>query len=219
MKPSQDLTGQRFGKLVAVSPIKVGRRARWRFKCDCGNDYEGMVQSIRRGVRHCLSCANAVRAAKAVTHGQCRGERSRLYNIWVGMRGRCNNERDKVFYLYGGRGIKVCAEWDEYPAFRAWAEANGYTDNLTIDRIDGNRGYEPDNCRWVTQADQARNTSACRLFDFRGETLTLYQIAERVRLPYPTLNNRIKRGLGVEDAISHKPYAPIVPSRRRSAVA
>lgn len=102
-----------------------------------------------------------------ITHGR---SKTRLERIYSKMKQRCGNPNNKDYALYGGRGIKVCAEWAVDPvAFFAWADANGYAENLTIDRRDGNGDYTPENCRWITQGDQARNTSRCRWIEWRGQ--------------------------------------------------
>lgn len=112
-------------------------------------------------------------------HGQCG---TRLYNIFRGMKKRCYNKNCKDFYKYGGRGITVCDEWkDSFQAFYDWSIANGYFDNLTIDRIDNNKGYSPDNCRWVDIKTQSNNTRKNVFLTYNGETMTLAEWGEKIK--------------------------------------
>lgn len=133
------------------------------------------------------------------THGE---SKSRLYRIWAGMRSRCETKSSSGFYLYGNRGIKVCEEWQQFEPFRDWALANGYADNLSIDRIDNNGNYEPANCRWATPKEQANNTSKSHYISYKGEIITLSQAAEKYSVNYGTLRNRINNlGWSTEEAI------------------
>ena len=132
----------------------------------------------------------------------CRG---RLHNIWKLMKSRCYNPKASGFKYYGGKGIDVCDEWQSFITFAIWAIMNGYADNLTIDRVDNNKGYCPQNCRWVDLKTQANNTSRNHIID--GKTIA--QHATDNSINYRTLHNRVTRsGLSVEKALIAPPYNP-----------
>lgn len=119
------------------------------------------------------------------------------------MRTRCNNKKRHDYKEYGGRGIKVCNEWDNYENFRDWSLMNGYANNLSIDRIDNNSGYSPDNCRWTTQSQQMRNTRKNKFLEFNGERKTLVEWSEITGIKYHTLKNRVnKYGYSDEEALT-----------------
>lgn len=153
-----DLTGQRFGRLTIIERAGglSGKSAKWLCRCDCGNEKVTTRQKLIRGdVQSCGCLQREYMQNGNVIHG---GYKTRLYSIWHHMKYRCNNPNAPKYPLYGGRGITVCDEWiNSFPAFRDWALDNGYDDNLTLDRIDNNKGYNPNNCRWATSSDQNRN--------------------------------------------------------------
>lgn len=130
---------------------------------------------------------------------------SRLYQIWNAMKQRCSNPKAISFPRYGGRGITVCVEWENsFEAFRDWSMSNGYSDELTIDRIDNGGNYEPLNCRWVTNKEQQNHTSYNHLITHNGKTLNVTQWAELLGIPRNVLYNRIRRGWNIEKIITTK---------------
>lgn len=146
-----DLSGRRFGRLMVLRPLpKRADKTEWHCVCDCGNERAVETNMLTRG--HIHSCGCLIHRRYIKQNG------GRLHRIYSGMKSRCNNPNATGYQNYGGRGIKVCAEWQsDFWAFHAWAVNNGYADGLTIDRMDNDKGYSPDNCRWVTPAEQNRN--------------------------------------------------------------
>lgn len=121
------------------------------------------------------------------------------------MKQRCFNSNNAAFVNYGARGITVCEDWMKFPAFKAWAEANGYTDDMTLERDDVNRGYSPDNCRWIPATEQANNRRSTRWTSYAGETKSLREWSrdERCVVTYATLYARVvKNGWDMEDAMT-----------------
>jgi len=118
------------------------------------------------------------------------------------MRRRCHSPKTQFYHLYGGRGIKVCREWDIYEAFESWALSHGYDPALSIDRINNDGNYEPSNCRWATAAEQVRNSSKARHIPHNGEVLCIKDIAAREGVEYEALRYRINKGLEVQSALA-----------------
>lgn len=158
-----DLTGQRFGRLTAIKRAgKYRTVVLWECKCDCGTKTIQPSSALRNGKVKSCGCSQydwLKQKKPALVHG---GRHDRLYRVWMGMRERCNNPNHNRYRIYGGRGIKVCNEWNDYAAFREWAYSNGYDEfaprgQCTIDRIDPDGDYEPHNCRWVDLKEQNNN--------------------------------------------------------------
>lgn len=170
---AKDLSGQRFGRLTVIKRTESmvtsnGRKyAVFECQCDCGRIKNILARALHDGGTISCGCLKLEKASLRGKNGDLttkkHGEsKSRLYNVWSGMRQRTSDPNHHSYKNYGGRGITVCAEWDDFSVFRDWALANGYDENApqgkcTIDRIDNDRGYSPDNCRWVSNEVQAAN--------------------------------------------------------------
>ena len=126
---------------------------------------------------------------------------TRLYRVWNHLRQRCNNPSDARFHDYGGRGIRVCKEWNEFINFKKWAISNGYKDNLTIERIDNDGNYCPENCRWATNIEQCNNRRSNRTITVDGITKNEKEWADFLGIPSYVLRTRLHRGMSEEDAI------------------
>lgn len=128
---------------------------------------------------------------------------TKIYKTWHNMRSRCNNSKATKYHLYGGKGIKVCKEWQEsFELFYKWSVINGYQEGLSIDRIDGNKDYSPGNCRWVDSVIQANNTSQNHYLTFKGETHNVTQWAKIIGVTPKCLSTRIERGWTIERALT-----------------
>ncbi len=174
----------------------------WKCRCDCGKEISVRGSMLRTGKQKSCGCYSAEMArTRLLKHGFADSER--LYDIWNNMRDRCNNPHNPKYALYGGRGIAVCDEWDDYSAFKEWAILHGYQDNLSIDRIDTNEGYRPGNCRWVTQKIQCNNKRNNRYLTFNGKTKTMMEWSECIDIPYSTIRSRLnKLGWTTDRALS-----------------
>jgi hypothetical protein len=196
-----DLSGQRFGmwKVMKFHEIRDGQ-AYWLCKCNCGKESIVRGSSLLQGSSKGCGCTREANRVKGlIKHG---GYGTRLYTIWEDMKARCSNPKAISYPNYGGKGITVCDEWQKFIPFREWALSHGYSDSLTIDRIDGSKGYSPSNCRWATYTEQANNRCSSRFITHNGETLTVVQWVRKLGISYNLLYSRIRRGWDFEKAIS-----------------
>lgn len=179
-----DLTGKKFGRLLVLykDETKNGR-IYWKCRCDCGAEKIVLGQHLRSGKTISCKCAsNEKIGLLKKTHGQ---SKTRLYQIWLGLRNRCYQIKNKSYENYGNRGITVCDEWfNSYECFRDWSFSNGYQENLSIDRIDNNGNYEPSNCRWSTPKEQSNNTRRIIKLYYNGEKFSAKQLADHLNINY-----------------------------------
>jgi len=167
----RDLTGKIFGQLTVISFVGIGPSgdARWKCLCSCGNEsiVYALTLKAKRPVKSCgCICLKSGSESPSFKHG---GSYSRLYYILEGMKNRCFNKNYHGFKYWGGKGVSVCPAWMDFENFRAWAFANGYKSNLTIDRIDSNGNYDPSNCQWITMAENTRKAAKHRMANKKGE--------------------------------------------------
>lgn len=164
IKPKIPMLGKRFGRLTVIeqSDIVQSGNACWICKCDCGNITKPIVgTSLRCGFTQSCGCLRLERlVASCTTHGK---SNTKLHGVWNTMKQRCTNPNNEKYNDYGGRGIVVCEEWrNSFEVFYEWAMSSGYAEGLSIDRIDVNGNYCPDNCRWATALEQRHNRRGCK---------------------------------------------------------
>jgi hypothetical protein len=189
-----NLSGERFGRLTAIEPIGPNKNKQivWRCLCDCGNETFVVAAVLHRGdVRSCGCLRRDTTRVNKTVHGH---RYERLYGIWKNMNKRCHMVGSNNYERYGGRGIHVCNEWrDSYEKFRDWSYENGYADNLSIDRINNNDGYSPENCRWADRFTQANNTRRSRQISYNDVTHGISEWSRILGVPKATLRTRINR--------------------------
>lgn len=205
-----DLAGQTFGRLTVLHRIPNKKRGEtlWLCKCSCGNITETSTNRLRSGLCRSCGCLHRESARqqglKGVKHGKT-GDR--LYRVWTNMKTRCYNKNNKNYERWGARGIYVCDEWRiNFQAFYDWAMSSGYNSALTLDRIDNDGPYSPDNCRWTTCRAQAQNTRNTKMITFNGKTMCQAEWARELRIDPPTLCYRLKH-FPVELALTAPVYA------------
>ena len=181
-----DMTGTVWGRLTVISPAaNEGNHTRWLCRCSCGEEKIVRTNSLRTGLVRSCGCLMRELARDAnIQHGAAvyhDGKQNRLYRIWKNMKSRCSNKNVPSFGVYGGSGISVCEEWKgSFEVFQEWALLSGYKDELTIDRIDGTKGYFPGNCRWATYTEQCTNRKKRKGFSYtRKSGMTIIVPAQK----------------------------------------
>jgi hypothetical protein len=182
----------KYERLAVLERVKKEGQsnAYCRCLCDCGIEKIVRETHLKSGaIKSCGCLSREIASKNNSTHGE---RKTRLYSIWTNMKSRCYVESYTGFHKWGGRGIAVCDEWrNSYGTFRTWALLNGYNDNLTLDRIDNNGDYAPENCRWVSMKQQNRNRRNTTMLEHNGEVKSLSEWSEITGIPMGTLRYRI----------------------------
>lgn len=206
----QKYIGIRYNMLIVKSfDYAIKGRIYFNCLCDCGNITSTGIDRLKNGVTKSCGCLVILngKLRKGTSNGWDKRERvnSRLKRIWDGMIKRCTDEKIKNYHRYGGRGISVCSDWIDYKKFEIWANNNGYSPNLSIDRIDNNGNYEPKNCKWSTPLEQANNTRANIFLEYNGEKKTLSQWSRLLNGNNNLVSERLKRGWTIERCLNTPP--------------
>lgn len=195
----KDFSGEKKNHLTAIQFVeRCGDKTLWLFKCDCGNEIVRNHRDVfSEHIKDC-GCMRSQRNAQRATKHGCLNKKSnktRLYNIWIGVKRRSTYHEKKTHHTEGyyDRGITICNEWLSFENFKNWALSNGYTDSLTIDRIDVNGNYCPENCRWVSFKVQANNRRSNKLVEYNGETHTVSEWADKIGMKRKILENRLRK--------------------------
>lgn len=211
MRKSEELVGKKINNLEILKYIYEGRHKEYFIcKCNCGNIKKIYADSVR--YNRTKSCGCLVKKGnkekpRNIKHNMTN---TRLCRIWYGMRDRCYNKNNLQYYLWGGKGIKICKEWANkkqgFKNFYEWAMKNGYKDNLSIDRIDGNKDYEPSNCRWATAKEQVINTNKTIKITYKGQTHCISDWSKITKIRKSTIYWRYKNNKKVEEIFKEYKY-------------
>lgn len=195
---AEDISGKMFGRLRAIRCLGFVSNgdALWFCECSCGNNKEVRTRCLNSGKTVSCGCQQLESVTK---HGMSKTSEA---SIWRNMKYRCNNPNASNYANYGGRGIKVCDRWLE--SFENFFEDMGERPSKehSLDRIDNTKGYSPDNCRWATSKEQARNRRDCRLITFRGVTKSVIEFCEEYKLQHRQLLSRLESGWDIEKALT-----------------
>ncbi|MDQ0492767.1 hypothetical protein [Paenibacillus brasilensis] len=200
MPAPKNLIGETFSRLKVVGKVLVPKNGRdrvyWDCLCECGEKALVRTDSLTKGLVKSCGCLKKEQDMKNLTANHShKSSKTRLYQIWSGMKKRCYNPGDSSYERYGARGIKVCESWrEDFGSFKVWALANAYSDDLTIERIDNEKCYTPENCKWAGNKEQSRNRRSNIKVDFQGEQITLMELSEITGVGYKVLNARYDRG-------------------------
>lgn len=202
-----DLTGQKFGLLKVLGLEETNtRKTYWKCLCECGNIKTVRSDSLQCGaIRSCGCIKKQQDRINLTANHSHKMSKTRLYHIWQNMKSRCSNPNNQDYQRYGGRGIAVCKEWENsFSEFMKWANKSGYSETLSIDRIDFNGNYEPNNCRWATPKQQSNNRSSNHLVTIGKETMNISQWCEKYGIKLSVIRGKIRRNpkKPIEDIIS-----------------
>ena len=199
---SLDLTNKKFNKLTVIKKVKnQNHKTMWLCQCDCGNTTLVITSNLTcNRIKSCGCLKNEQLIKRNTTHNQ---RHTHLYEVWKTMKQRCNNPRSKSYKNYGGRGIKVCDDWvNSFKSFYEWSMLNGYKKGLTIDRINNNGNYCPENCRWADRITQANNSRWNKHITINGKDDTLANWLRFYNIKDYEYYKRIKKGYSEQEALT-----------------
>lgn len=203
---AKDLTGKKFGNLTVVKKVERKNRSnQWLCKCDCGKEVVCYQYNLERGTSTSCGCLRSYYAKKTRScHGESTGK---FYKKWSSIKTRCYNKNTPCYKNYGGRGIKMCDEWLDFWNFREWAYKNGYSEGLTLERIDVNGNYEPSNCKWIPMEEQAINKRNNSFIEYGGKKQTISQWSKKLGVGKEVLSYRYRAGWTPEECLFGKKTA------------
>lgn len=207
---ANDIINKQYGDLTVVklhhkeqiyrNNIKNGFLYYYLCKCSCGNEKIVLRNLLLNNeIKHC-GCKKSENISNSIKKHGMFG--TRIYNTWAHMKQRCYNPKNASYNHYGKKGIKVCEEWQTFEPFYNWSMANGYSDNLSIDRIDVNGNYEPSNCRWATIDQQNNNKSNTKFYTINNKTQSVSQWAKEYNISKTIVYGRLRRGATIEQALA-----------------
>lgn len=197
---TESVLSEKYGKLKPLKELRLKNRRAFYCKCDCGNFKNIFLKYLRNGDTRSCGCINKKEtSARFKKHGM---SRTNEYNIWLAMISRCENVKNKSFLNYGGRGISVCSSWKKFENFIK--DMGKKPENLTLDRIDNDGNYEPNNCRWATRKQQSRNTSRNVYIEYNGENMCVKDWAIKLGVRDKLIHERISYGWPIEKVLSIK---------------
>ena len=193
-----DLSGKKFGRLTVLekAPSK-NKRTMWKCKCDCGKIKDIGAVELTKGSSKSCGCYNLEKLSERATHNM---SKTRLYKIWSCMKYRCNSDNYLESKFYKKKGIKLYKPWNDFNNFYEWAK-DKYFEGSSIDRIDVNGNYEPNNCRFANNYTQANNKTNNRLYVYKNEKLTIAELSKKYNINYFSLRSRLDKGIDINEAI------------------
>lgn len=202
MPAFRDLTGKQFGRITVLSRAESrGKQTYWLCQCSCGTEKEICAYNLTKGLTNSCGCLSVEKFTdRSKTHGL---SNSREYQIWMGIKARCTCETNSAYKYYGAKGVKVCDAWlNSFEQFLA--DMGEAPEGMSIERIDVSGNYEPSNCKWATQEEQANNKTNNRFITWRGKTMTAAQWGRKVGLCSHTILRRLRDGWSVDRTLTIK---------------
>ncbi len=192
MSKVSDIKGRRFGRWLVIrrNGKTPAGQAQWYCRCDCGKRSTVPGANLRQGLTQSCGC---LKVEKQTKHGM---SNTPMHHVWIVMRFRCENQSDRNYHRYGGRGIKVCDRWSDFTKFLS--DMGPCPPKMTLDRINNDGDYEPSNCRWATRMEQSNNTRRNRFVAHQGKTLTVSQWARELNVPRGRIDYLLKTGRSLD---------------------